>query len=147
MRNEWPIRAALYLKVQYVVLEEKDLHWLIFFTSSLFVFIYWINKLTPYYFTLFICGGPCHLSCYKQHSRDLIFFLRTACFFFFKTTQCPFKDSLDVLTWSNSLVIISDGTLMDAPSLHRVSVIYRVSWKQPVTAVKLPIVLPKLSAC
>ena len=44
-----------------------------------------INKLTlkdntvSYCFSLFICGGPCHLSGFKRCSGDLIFTLRTAC--------------------------------------------------------------------
>ena len=41
--------------------------------------IKWINKLSSkaktitFCFTLFICGGPCHLSCIKQCTGDLIF--------------------------------------------------------------------------
>ena len=40
---------------------------------------YWINKLTLkddavlYRFALFTCGGPCHLSSFKQCSEDLVY--------------------------------------------------------------------------
>ena len=48
---------------------------------------------TSYCFTVFICGGPCHLSSFTQ-SSGCYFPLRTACLFKFlsiKTTQCPFN--------------------------------------------------------
>ena len=31
------------------------------------------DKTVSYYFTVFICGGPCHLSSLKQCSGDLIY--------------------------------------------------------------------------
>ena len=55
------------LKVHYIDLgggtfqsEEKNLYWLIFVTTQFHTI-----------FALFVCGGPCHLSIFKQCSRTL----------------------------------------------------------------------------
>ena len=53
--------------------EEKEYHWLIFFNAKTNI----IHKLTLKYNTvsccLFICGGPRHLSCFRQCSGDLFY--------------------------------------------------------------------------
>ena len=66
--------------------EEKDLHCVIFLPnklnkqSLLFSRLNKLNKQTElkdntisYCFSLYICGGPCHLSSFKQCSGDRIF--------------------------------------------------------------------------
>ena len=52
-------------------------------TFSLFIWTNKLNKLKHiwYCFTLFICGGPCCLSTFKQCSVDLILPVSTACLF------------------------------------------------------------------
>ena len=89
--------------------------------THFFVFNDWINKLTvkdniiSYYFSLLMCGGPCHLSSFKQCSGTLLkslfmqfgkgkYFMNFCSYlifivninilslnYFSKTTQCPFK--------------------------------------------------------
>ena len=56
---------------------EKDLQLSDFYDKqTLYVFMTESTEYTntaSYCFTLFICGGPCHLSSFKQCSGDLIF--------------------------------------------------------------------------
>ena len=86
------------LKVHYVVVgkkfesEDKDHHWLIFFMpkqTNYLCFHVWINcqnKLTfkdntvTCCFTLFTCGGPCHLSSFQECSGVLISLLELLVF-------------------------------------------------------------------
>ena len=95
-----------------------------------FSYINKLNKQTnSQCFTLIICGGPCHLSSFKQCSGDFIFqqlvysvtekikYIWVCIFtsliyfailkvlslnFFFKTTKCPFNITIRLLTVQNT---------------------------------------------
>ena len=78
--EHWNIKGALCSFG--VKSEERDLHWLWnkqnWQTLHFHDWINWINKLTfkdntiSCGFIVFICGGPCHFSSFKQCSGDLI---------------------------------------------------------------------------
>ena len=128
--KEWPWET-FDLKEHYVVLgktfqsEDKDLHWLIFlclsklYKQSLLFhdWISWINKLNlkgqhrfihSFIHTLFIFGGSCHLSSFRQWSRWPYIPLRTV-----METVCIFTTL--ILYTSNFSVVISFPKLLSDP--------------------------------
>ena len=74
----WCVKSALCSFGNHFYSEEKDLHWRIIILCS-YPSTSKTDKLTikdntiSDGFTLFICGGPCHLSSFKQCSRNFIF--------------------------------------------------------------------------
>ena len=84
---DWLVfKDALWSLGERCLVRKKDLHWLMFLClNKLNKQTFFVLMTVSYCFTLLICGGPCHLSCFKKCSKGPYSPLSTACLFFCET--------------------------------------------------------------